>query len=128
MRQKSVFPILFTQSPIGVDLHKSAAVYDIIYAMDPEFKDRIFNWSARVILLGVIVVGACFLWPTYQRERSLRDQEAELDRRLAEKRAEIRKLSENQRRFKNDRDFVELIARQKNRVFPGELVFLFEER
>ena len=96
--------------------------------MDPEFKDRIFNWSARVILLGVIVVGACFLWPTYQRERSLRDQEAELDRRLAEKRAEIRKLSENQRRFKNDRDFVELIARQKNRVFPGELVFLFEER
>lgn len=96
--------------------------------MESDFKDRIFNWSARVILLGVIVGGACFLWPTYQRERSLRGQEAELDQRLAEKRAEIRKLSENQRRFKTDRDFVELIARQKNRVFPGELVFVFEEK
>lgn len=96
--------------------------------MDAEFKDRIFNWSARVILFGVIVVGACFLWPTYQRERSLRAQEVELDQRLAEKRAEIRKLSENQRRFRYDRDFVELIARQNGRIFPGELVFVFEEK
>ena len=96
--------------------------------MDSEFKDRIFNWAARIILLGVIVVGACFLWPRYQRERSLRSQEAELDQRLAEKRAEIHKLSENQRRFKTDRDFVELIARQKGRVVPGELVFVFEDK
>lgn len=96
--------------------------------MESDFKDRIFSWATRIILLGVIVGGACFLWPTYQRERSLRSQEAELDQRLAEKRAEIRKLSENQRRFKSDRDFVELIARKKGRVFPGELVFLFEEK
>lgn len=96
--------------------------------MDLDFKDKIFFWSARIVLVGVIVVGACFLWPNFQRERSLRAQEAELDRRLAAKRAEIQKLSENQRRFKTDRDFVELIARQNRRVFPGELVFVFEER
>ena len=96
--------------------------------MEADFKDKVFFWAARVILIGVIVVGACFLWPRYQRERSLRNQEAELDQRLAEKRAEIRKLSENQRRFKTDRDFVELIARKNGRVFPGELVFLFEDK
>ena len=96
--------------------------------MDSEFKDRIFFWAARIILIGVVIGGVCFLWPSFVRERSLRRQEAELDRRLAEKRAEIRKLSENQRRFKSDRDFVELIARRNGRVFPGELVFLFEER
>mgnify|MGYP003316810250 CR=1 FL=1 len=96
--------------------------------MEADFKDKVFFWAARVILFGVFVVGVCFLWPRYQRERSLRNQEAELDQRLAEKRAEIRKLSENQRRFKTDRDFVELIARKNGRVFPGELVFLFEDK
>lgn len=96
--------------------------------MDLDFKDKVFIWVSRVILLGVVVVGVCFLWPKYSRERSLRRQEAELDQRLAEKRAEIRRLSENQRRFKTDRDFVELIARRNGRVFPGELVFVFEEK
>lgn len=96
--------------------------------MESDFKDRFFFWTMRVILVGVVVFGFVFLFPTYQRRCSLRNQEAELDRRLAEKRAEISKLSEYQRRFKNDRDFVELIARQNRRVFPGELVFVFEEK
>jgi hypothetical protein len=34
-------------------------------------------------------------------------------------------LVENQRRFRTDADFVESIARQNRRVFPGELVFVF---
>lgn len=96
--------------------------------MDSDFKDRVFIWVSRVILFGVAVGGVCFLFPKYNRERALRRQVAELDQRIAEKRAEISKLSENQRRFKSDRDFVELIARKNRRVFPGELVFVFEEK
>ena len=96
--------------------------------MDSDFKDKVFIWASRVILLGVVIGGVSFLFPKYTRERSLRRQESELDQRIAEKRAEISKLSENQRRFKSDRDFVELIARQNRRVFPGELVFVFEEK
>ena len=34
---------------------------------------------------------------------------------------------ENQRRFKTDADFVERIARQNHRVFPGDLVFIFDK-
>jgi len=96
--------------------------------MDSEFKEKFFNWVARLLLIGVVIGGLCFLWPTYQRGRSLHRQEAELDKRLADKREEIRKLAENQRRFRSDRDFVEMIARQNRRVFPGELVFVFEEK
>lgn len=96
--------------------------------MDLDFKDKVFIWTSRVILLGVVIGGVCFLWPKYSRERSLRRQSAELDQRLSEKRAEISKLAENQRRFKTDRNFVELIARQNGRIFPGELVFVFEEK
>lgn len=95
--------------------------------MDSDFKDRIFRICSITLVMSVIVVGTIFLWPRYQRERSLRNQEAELDQRLAEKREEIRKLAENQRRFKSDREFVEFIARQNGRVFPGELVFRFRE-
>ena len=40
---------------------------------------------------------------------------------------EIAKLLDNQRRFRTDPDFVEHIARQNHRVFPGELVFMFNE-
>ena len=37
-------------------------------------------------------------------------------------------LVEKQRRFQTDREFVESIARQNHRVYPGELVFLFPEQ
>ena len=96
--------------------------------MQTDLKNRIFSWIATVLFFGIIVTGVCFLIPTFQRGSSLKSQERELDRRLADKREEIRVLAENQRRFRVDRDFVELIARQNRRVFPGELVFVFEDR
>ena len=95
--------------------------------MESDFKERALTWMARILIVGIFIVGMFFLWPTYQRGCSLRAQEAELDERIAEKRAEIAKLADNQRRFRNDRDFVEMIARQNRRVFPGELVFVFED-
>ena len=96
--------------------------------MESGCKNRIFTWIARMLAIGILAVGACFLWPTFQRGRSLKLEEADIDRRLAEKREEIRKLSENQRRFRSDPDFVEMIARQNRRVFAGELVFVFEDK
>jgi cell division protein FtsB len=51
----------------------------------------------------------------------------ELRAQIEAKQRQIAKLSENQRRFRSDPDFVESIARQNRRVFPGELVFIFED-
>ena len=95
--------------------------------MTDGFKDK-FAKMLTLTLLGVIfVVGALSVWPTYLRGRSLKRQDAELARRIEEKKREIATLIEYQRRFRTDADFVEQIARRNNRVFPGELVFVFED-
>lgn len=95
--------------------------------MENDIKERVLTWFSRGLLIVIFFGGLVFLWPTYQRGSSLRQQEVDLDAKIAEKRREINELADNQRRFKTDRDFVEMIARQNRRVFPGELVFVFEE-
>jgi cell division protein FtsB len=67
------------------------------------------------------------VYPTYRRGQALKAQNAELQSRIDGKKREIAQLEENQRRFRTDADFVESIARQNRRVFPGELVFVFGE-
>jgi len=103
--------------------------YAIIFPLMQEgIKDRFLRGFTWVLVVSIFVGGLLFAWPTYLRSKALQRQEADLDRRIAEKRAEIARLVECQKRFRTDRDFVEMIARQKNRrVYPGELVFIFEE-
>lgn len=79
-----------------------------------------------LIVLVVLVGGLASAWPAYLRGRSLRIRDAQLAAEIEEKKREIAKLKEYQQRFKTDSEFVEAIARQNNRVFPGELVFIFE--
>ena len=91
-------------------------------------KEKLTRWIALSLVVAIVIGGAIFLWPTYSRLGLLRRQEMKLDRQIAEKQREIAALKENQRRFHTDPDFVEYIARQNHRVFPGELVFLFEKK
>jgi len=97
--------------------------------MRESLKDKFVKYFTLVLVTAIFVGGLLFAWPTYLRSRSLQRQDDELARRIEEKRAEIARLVEYQRRFQSDRDFVEFIARQpqNRRVFPGELVFIFEE-
>ena len=95
--------------------------------METGLKDKIIRWTAGILLIAIVIGGMLFVWPTYLRRKALLKQDAELTRRIEEKRREIAELDEYQRRFKTDPDFVEHIARQNRRVFPGELVFVFEE-
>lgn len=81
-----------------------------------------------LIVLAVIVVGgAALAYPSWRRGQGLKLQEAELRQQIEEKKREIAQLVESQRRFKTDPDFVEAIARRNRRVFPGELVFIFDD-
>jgi len=75
----------------------------------------------------IIVGGLLSAWPAYVRGRSLKIHDARLTMQIEEKKREIAKLREYQARFRTDSEFVEMIARQNRRVFPGELVFVFED-
>lgn len=95
--------------------------------MTEGFKDKVAQTVTIALLVLIGVGGALCVWPTYLRGRSLKRQNAELERKIEEKKREIARLIDYQRRFKTDPDVVERIARQNNRVYPGELVFIFDD-
>lgn len=90
-------------------------------------KDKIVRWLTVLTVLIVVVGGSVLLYPDYCRAQALKRQNAELQETIDRKKREIDRLVESQRRFRTDPDFIELIARQNRRVFPGELVFTFEK-
>lgn len=85
------------------------------------------KWFIGTLLVLIVGGGLFMAYPSFRRSQALKRQDAELQERIEDKKREIAALIENQRRFKADADFVETIARQNRRVFPGELVFIFEE-
>ena len=92
-----------------------------------DLKEKVLKALTGCILLLIVVGGLVMMYPNYRRAESLKRQNAELQQTIDRKKKEISELMENQRRFRTDLDFVELIARQNRRVFPGELVFTFEK-
>jgi len=95
--------------------------------MSEVLRERVARVLMAGILLLIIIGGLVMMYPNYRRAQSLKRQNAELQETIDRKKAEIEHLLENQRRFKMDPDFVEMIARQNRRIFPGELVFTFEK-
>lgn len=95
--------------------------------MSEGVQDRVAKWLTYVVLLVIVIGGACLMYPNYRRGQSLRLQNAELQERIDRKKREIRTLIDNQRRFRSDADFVESIARQNHRVLPGEYIFIFNK-
>ena len=95
--------------------------------MNEGLKDRILRILTACILLLIVIGGLVMMYPNYRRSEALKLQNAELQEKIDQKKREINTLIENQRRFRTDPDFVEMIARQNHRVFPGELVFVFEK-
>ena len=94
--------------------------------MTDEFTDKIWKTLTFVLLALILVGGAFSIYPAYLRGKGLKRQDAELAQRIAEKEQEIARLVDNQKRFQTAPDLVERIARQNGRVYPGELVFIFE--
>ena len=89
--------------------------------------DRFLRIVAGLAVIGVVIGGAVTVWPKLSRVRELEKRRQEVLAEIDAKNREIAQLHENQRRFREDPDFVEAIARQNHRVFPGEVVFVFEK-
>ena len=91
------------------------------------FFDRFLRVVAGLAVIIVLVGGVWVVWPRLERVRGLEQQRRQVLSEIEAKNREIAQLRENQRRFASDPDFVEAIARQNRRVFPGEVVFVFEQ-
>ena len=89
--------------------------------------DRLFQLLFFVAFVSIVVTGVMISYPKYRQAQGLRAERARIERQIAEKQAEIAAIREKQRRFNTDREFVESLARQNRRVYPGELVFIFDE-
>ena len=90
-------------------------------------KDKIFRYGSVAMALAILGSGVFFLIPTYRNSQRLKAREAEFAERIERKAKEVSALRERQRRFQTDREFIESIARQNNKVYPGELVFIFDD-
>ena len=95
--------------------------------MNEGLKEKALRYLTAGVLLLIIVGGLVMMYPNSRRSESLKRENAKLQEQIDRKKREIATLMENQRRFKTDADFVEMIARQNHRVFPGELVFIFDK-
>ena len=96
--------------------------------MSGDFKEKFMQWFTVAMVAVIVVGGLVLVYPTYRRGQALKAQDSELQAKIDGKKREIAQLVENQRRFRTDADFVESIARQNRRVFPGELVFVFDDK
>ena len=95
--------------------------------MNNDLKEKVVKALTVMTLTLIVVIGAVFMYPNYRRGQSLKQENAALQAEIDRRKKEIEVLLDNQRRFRTDADFVEAIARQNHRMFPGELVFLFDK-
>ena len=95
--------------------------------MKEETKNFICNSFSIAVTVLVFAAGIVATLPKYKQYRALQDKIAARDGAIAKTEADIASLEDKVRRFAVDRDFVEAVARQNRRVYPGELVFVFPE-
>ncbi len=92
-----------------------------------ELVDKLFRGLFFLLFAAIVVTGIVTTLPKYRQVGALEKEHANLERRIADKQREIAAVKEKQNRFNTDRDFVEALARENRRVFPGELVFIFDK-
>lgn len=95
--------------------------------MSEGIKDQIAKYLTILALVVIVIGGLLSMYPRYRRSEKLKTENAALQEQIKLRMAEIARLEENQRRFRSDPDFIESIARQNRRVFPGELVFILDK-
>ena len=88
--------------------------------------DKLFQGLFFVIFGAIVATGLAVTLPKYRQATGLEQEKAELQQRIDLLNEEIASVREKQNRFRTDREFVEGLARENRRAFPGELVFVFE--
>lgn len=95
--------------------------------MQPYIKLLLRVAVVAAIVFMVSVTAHVFL-PKYQTMCGLDNKCRSLRGRVEAKQREIHLIRENQGRLISDPEFVARIAHQNRRVFPNELVFVFDDK
>lgn len=92
-----------------------------------KYLNKILTWLFVLGFVCIITAGAMVSYPKVVHSKGLAAEHARILKRIEDKTREIAEIRAKQQRFNNDREFVENLARQNRRVFPGELVFVFDD-
>ena len=87
---------------------------------------KIFQFFFFAVFIAIVAFGFLASFPKYRRMQSLNAEKARYMQRIEAKKLEIAAVREKQRRFNTDPEFVESLARSSRRLYPGELVFVFD--
>ena len=88
--------------------------------------DKIFQGFFVAVFVAIVATGLMITLPKYRQAAGLEAACADLQNRIDLKKKEISAVREKQARFRTDREFVEGLARENRRAFPGEIVFTFD--
>ena len=88
---------------------------------------KILHGLFFVGFICIVAAGTMTAYPKYRQANDLNAEKDRILRKIEDKTREIAEIRARQRRFNTDREFVETLARQNRRVFPGELVFVFDD-
>jgi len=88
--------------------------------------DKLFRGLFVAVFTAIVVTGLVITLPKYRQAEGLSRACDELQHRIDLKKKEIASVKDKQRRFRTDREFVEGLARENRRAFPGEIVFTFD--
>ena len=89
--------------------------------------DKLFQCLFFAVFATIVVTGIVITFPKYCQAAGLEATCADLQHRIDLKKKEIAAVKEKQVRFRTDREFVEGLARENRRAFPGEIVFTFDK-
>ncbi len=92
-----------------------------------QFLTRIFQFLFFVLFATILGTGFAICYPRYRHMVGLNADKARIHVQIEAKKAEIADLRDRQRRFNTDREFVESLARANRYLYPGELVFEFND-
>ena len=89
--------------------------------------DKLFQCLFVAVFAAIVATGFVITFPKYRQAEGLEKACADLQHRIDLKKGEIAMVRDKQCRFKTDREFVEGLARENRRAFPGEIVFTFDD-
>ena len=88
--------------------------------------DKFFQGLFVAVFVAIVATGLMITLPKYRQAKGLDKACADLQHCIDLKKKEIAAVKDKQVRFKTDREFVEGLARENRRAFPGEIVFTFD--